>query len=164
MKPTTENTGLIVVEPIRQVAGDGQKEKRVVNALYNLYPDWNFYPTPKFFFTDYHITRRAHGGRENYIGDLEIKWLRIPSSKEAIFPFNKLQQTLIAPPYTDAEDIYHRICFRFTDGLLIIPAKVLGFMVPQFHVRWDTKERDLVLYVDAKEYPEYWHDVVITDE
>lgn len=150
-------------EPIRQVQGDSQKEKKVVAALCLLYPDWNFYPTPKFFFSDYHLTRRANAGRENYIGDLEIKWLKIPSTKPAIFPFNKLQQLLIAPPYTDAEDIYHRICFRFSDGLLIIPVKVLGFMIPQFHVRWDTKERDLVVYVNRTDYPEYWHDVVVEE-
>ena len=155
--------GQIVQEPIRQVQGDSQKEKKVVNALYLLYPDWNFYPTPKFYFTDYHITRRAHGGRENYIGDLEIKWLKTDSNKSAIFPFNKLQQTLIAPPYTDGDEIFHRICFRFADGLLIIPAKILGFMIPQFHVRWDTKERDLVIYVNPKEYLEYWHDVVVEE-
>jgi len=152
-----------VAEPIRQVASDGAKEKKVVNALYLLYPDWNFYPTPKFFFSDYHLTKRAHGGRENYIGDLEIKWLKISSDKSAIFPFNKLQQLLIAPPYTDAEDIFHRICFRFTDGLLIIPVNVLGFKIPDFHVRWDTKERDLVVYVNRADFSEYWHEVVVDE-
>jgi hypothetical protein len=151
------------MEPIRQVAGDGKREKVMVKRLAEMYP-WKFYDTPRFYFTDYHITKLHGGGRENYIGDLEIKWLRSDSSKPAIFPFNKLQQMLIAPPYTDGDECFHRICFRFTDGLLIMPARALGNLVPVFHTRWDTMERDLVIYVQASEYAQYWVPEIINEE
>ena len=150
------------LEPIRQVYGDGNREKIVANRLSQMYP-WKFYDTPRFYFTDYHITKLHNAGRENYIGDMEIKWLKSTSDKPAIFPFNKLQQILIAPPYTDGSEVYHRICFRFADGLSIIPARELGNLVPQFYVRWDTQERDLVVYVDAKTFPQYWINEVINE-
>ena len=151
------------MEPIRQVYGDGKREKIVAARLAELYP-WKFYNTPRFYFTDYHVTELHGNDRENYIGDIEIKWLKSDSSKPAIFPFNKLQQMLIAPPYTDGAECFHRICFRFSDGIMIVPARELGGIVPVFHTRWDTKERDLVIFVDASEFKHYWIDEVINEE
>ncbi len=77
------------MEPIRQVPTDQNKEQRVANFLVQKMP-WSLFPTPKFYFTDYHINRKHDNGRENYIGDLEIKWLNSPSTSPAIFPYNKL--------------------------------------------------------------------------
>lgn len=151
------------MEPIRQVYGDGKREKIVAARLSQVYP-WKFYNTPRFYFTDYHLTKLHGNDRENYIGDIEIKWLKSDSSKPAIFPFNKLQQMLIAPPYTDGAECFHRICFRFADGLIILPARELGNIVPVFHTRWDTKERDLVIFVDAQEFKHYWVDEIINEE
>ena len=151
------------MEPIRQVHGDGIREQVMAARLSEIYP-WKFYDTPRFYFTDFHITKLHDHGRENYIGDLELKWLKSDSSKPAIFPFNKLQQMLIAPPYTDGVDCFHRICFRFSDGLLIIPARELGSLIPVFHTRWDTQERDLVVFVHASDYPQYWVPQIVNEE
>lgn len=136
----------------------------MVDALTRLHPHWKFYDTPKFYFTDFHLTHFYPSGRENYIGDLEIKWLKTDSSKPAIFPFNKLQQILIAPPYVDSHEAFHRICFRFSDGLLLLPAKELGHLHPTFHTRWDTKERDLVVYVQAELFKQYWIPEIVNEE
>jgi hypothetical protein len=154
-----------MAEPIRQVGGDGVRENLIAQALAELYKGWKFYSTPRFYFTDYHVTRVSEGGRENYLGDLEVKWLNIPSTTTAIFPFNKLQQMLIAPPYVDNYETYHRICFRFTDGLLLIPAQQLAHLMPEFYTRKDTQERDLVVYVNAQDpsFKQYWHDRVVSE-
>ena len=151
------------LEPIRQVPNDGRREQIAADFLSRYNPQWKFYPTPRYYFTDFHMTRQHGNGRENYIGDMEIKWLRIDSSRPAIFPFNKLQNMLIAPPYTDDPEVFHRICFRFTDGTMIIPASQLAYQVPQFHVRQDTQERDLVIYVHRSNYEQYWKDIVINE-
>lgn len=143
------------MEPIREVPGDVGKEQRLANFLVTKLP-WSLFPTPKFYFTDYHINRLYDHGRQNYIGDLEIKWLNIPSTAPAIFPFNKLQQLLIAPPYTDSPESYHRICFRFTDGLMMVPAKALAHLQPTLHTRRDTNETDLVVWVKVSEFQKYF--------
>lgn len=151
------------MEPIRQVDSDGKREDIAAVALSGIYPDWRFYGTPRYYFADFHLTKDHGNGRENYMGDLEIKWLRSSSNQVAVFPFNKLQQMMIAPPYTDGVDVYHRICFRFADGTSIIPARILTGQIPYFHVRQDTQERDLVVAFNAREYPQYWHNLVINE-
>ena len=148
------------MEPIREVAQDIDKEQRLANFLVTKLP-WSLFPTPKFYFTDYHINRLYDQGRQNYIGDLEIKWLNIPSTSPAIFPFNKLQQLLIAPPYTDSPESYHRICFRFTDGLMMLPAKALAHLQPTLHTRRDTNETDLVVWVRVDEFLQYFKPYVV---
>lgn len=148
------------MEPIREVKGDVYKEQRLANFLTSRL-SWKLMPTPRFYFTDYHINKVYQNGRENYIGDLEIKWLNSPSSYPAIFPFNKLQQMIIAPPYTDSPESYHRICFRFTDGLMIIPAKALAHLQPTLHTRKDTNETDLVVWVRVENFQDYFAPYVI---
>ena len=148
------------MEPIREVAGDNQRENRLAAYLQQALP-WSLFPTPKFYFTDFHINRLHDNGRQNYIGDLEIKWLNSPSTSPAIFPFNKLQQLLIAPPYTDSPDSYHRICFRFNDGLMIVPAKALARLQPTVHTRRDTNETDLVIWVRVDEFLQWFRPIVI---
>jgi hypothetical protein len=148
------------MEPIRQVQSDNDKEQRMANYLQQNLP-WSLFPTPKFYFTDFHINKLYENGRQNYIGDLEIKWLNIPSTSPAIFPFNKLQQLLIAPPYTDSPESYHRICFRFTDGLMIVPAKALAHLQPTVHTRRDTNETDLVIWVRVDEFLQWFRPIVV---
>ena len=148
------------MEPIRQVVGDNEREQRLAAYLQQALP-WSLFPTPKFYFTDYHINKLYDNGRQNYIGDLEIKWLNIPSTSPAIFPFNKLQQLLIAPPYTDSPESFHRICFRFTDGLMIVPAKALARLQPTVHTRKDTNETDLVVWVRVDEFLQWFRPIVI---
>lgn len=148
------------MEPIRQVQQDNDKEQRLAKFLESKLP-WSLFPTPKFYFTDYHINRLYDNGRQNYIGDLEIKWLNSPSTSPAIFPFNKLQQLLIAPPYTDSPESYHRICFRFTDGIMMLPAKALAHLQPTLHTRRDTNETDLVIWVRVDEFLSYLRPFVV---
>lgn len=150
------------MEPIRQVWGDNKREQIVAAKLMEVLP-WKLYPTPRFYFTDYHINQVQGNNRENYVGDLEIKWLNIPSSYPAIFPFNKLQQMLIAPPYTDSPDSFHRICFRFNDGMMILPVKELAHMKPELHTRQDTNETDFVIRVNVSDFTRYFKTIVVTD-
>jgi hypothetical protein len=150
------------MEPIRQVWGDNRREAVVAQHLTNLAP-WKLIPTPKFYFTDFHIQRVYDNGRENYIGDLEIKWLNSSSQYPAIFPFNKLQQMMIAPPYTDNAESFHRICFRFSDGVMIVPAKKLAHLQPALHTRKDTDETDLVVWVNVEEFFNYFRPIIINE-
>jgi hypothetical protein len=150
------------MEPIRQVWGDNRREAVVAQHLTNLAP-WKLIPTPKFYFTDFHIQRIYDNGRENYIGDLEIKWLNSSSQYPAIFPFNKLQQMMIAPPYTDNAESFHRICFRFSDGVMIVPAKKLAHLQPALHTRKDTDETDLVVWVNVEEFFNYFRPIIINE-
>jgi hypothetical protein len=148
------------MEPIREVSGDVGREQRLANFLQQKLP-WHLFPTPKFYFTDYHINRLYDHGRMNYIGDLEIKWLNSPSTYPAIFPFNKLQQLLISPPYTDSPESYHRICFRFTDGIMMLPAKELARLQPKLHTRKDTNETDMVIWVKVDEFIQWYRPFVV---
>ena len=150
------------MEAIRQVWGDNRREAVVAQHLTNLAP-WKLIPTPKFYFTDFHIQRVYDNGRENYIGDLEIKWLNSSSQYPAIFPFNKLQQMMIAPPYTDNAESFHRICFRFSDGVMIVPAKKLAHLQPALHTRKDTDETDLVVWVNVEEFFNFFRPIIINE-
>jgi hypothetical protein len=106
----------LTVEAIRQVKADWGREQRLANYLESVLP-WSLTPTPAFYFTDYHINRKLEQGRESYIGDVEMKWLNTPSTQTAIFNYNKLQLMAAVPVYTQGVESYHRVCFRFTDGL-----------------------------------------------
>jgi hypothetical protein len=140
------------MEAIRNTAEDMKREERLANYLQERLP-WVLTPTPKFYFTDYHINRKYYHGRESYIGDLELKWLNTPSEIPAIFSYNKLQLMCAVPVYTDTAESYHRVCFRFTDGILLIPAKrLMRESEPIWHTRWDTGETDLVIKVNARDY------------
>lgn len=138
------------MEPIRQVNDDGRKEDIVAYHLAKKYPDWRFYPTPRFYFSDFHLNHSWGNGRENYIGDLEVKWLKTGIEEGAIFPFEKLQKLMIAPPFTDSPDVFHRICFRFNDDTSVIPASYISHIIPRWNVRMDTQERDLVIDVPVQ--------------
>lgn len=150
------------MEPIRQVFDDGRKERIVQQWLEKKMP-WRLFPTPRFYFTDFHINRLQENGRENYIGDIEIKWLNIDSTYPAIFPFNKLQQLLIAPPYTDGSEVYHRILLRYTNGTAIIPVKELARLIPVVHTRKDTNETDMVVKISMTDFRHYFKFDVIEE-
>ncbi len=81
-----------------------------------------------------------------------MKWLNTPSSQVAIFNYNKLQLMAAVPVYTQGVDSYHRICFRFTDGLLLVPALALLRLPPVLFTRSDTHETDLVVKVKASDF------------
>jgi hypothetical protein len=140
------------MEAIRATQADYSREARLANYLQTRLP-WVLTPTPKFYFTDYHINRKYDTGRENYIGDLELKWLNTSSEMPAYFSYNKLQLMAAMPVYTDSPESYHRVCFRFNDGILLVPAKALmRFNEPTWFTRFDTGETDLVIRVNAKDY------------
>jgi len=153
---------VVIIEPIRQVAHDGRREQHV-KAWLEQRTDWRLFDTPRFYFTDFHINKLQSNGRENYIGDLEIKWLRSDSLTPAIFPFNKLQQMLIAPPYTDSPESFHRVLIRYTDGTAVIPVKELARITPEVHTRRDTNETDMVIKIDAAAYRQYLRPLVIPE-
>lgn len=153
---------LMALEPIREVASDNARERALAAFLEPLM-GWELFPTPRFYFVDFHILKLFDNGRKNYIGDLEIKWLKIDSSYPAIFPFNKLQQMMIAPPYTDSPESFHRICFRFTDGLLMLPVNQLAKLQPEVHTRRDTNETDLVVKVHATKYETYFCHIIVEE-
>ncbi len=150
----------MALEPIREVVSDNAKERAMAKFLQE-FMNWELFPTPKFYFTDFHILQLFDHGRKNYIGDLEIKWLNISSDIPAIFPFNKLQQMMIAPPYTDSPTSYHRVCFRFTDGILMLPIAELSRLQPEVHTRKDTNETDLVVRVKVSDYQRFFKPIVI---
>ena len=79
-----------MTEPIRQVYGDGRKEKLVADWLATNFR-WELYPTPKFYFMDFLVNQVKDGGYANYIGGLEIKWVNRSINDEVKFPFQKLQ-------------------------------------------------------------------------
>ena len=150
------------MEPIRQVANDGRRERHVQQWLEAKMP-WRLFPTPRFYFTDFHINLLQGNNRENYIGDLEIKWLKSGTSTPAIFPFNKLQQMLIAPPYTDSPDVFHRVLIRYDNATAIIPVKELARLIPEIHTRRDTNETDMVVKIYSGDFAQFVKPVVIPE-
>lgn len=148
------------IQPIRQTSSDFAREQKVATYLQQVMP-WSLTPTPKFYFTDYHINRLDGNEKENYIGDLEVKWLNTSSDKAAIFSYNKLQLMAAVPVYTDSLDSYHRICFRFTDGLLLLPALNLLPLKPVLFTRQDSQETDLIVQVQVCNFKNYFRPVEI---
>jgi hypothetical protein len=84
----------VALEPIRQVAGDGKREQIASKALTEYFGNWKLYPTPRFFFTDFHITVMHGNGRENYIGDLPIQQTTADYDCTTIYRYR-----LLIPPY-----------------------------------------------------------------
>lgn len=150
------------MEPIRQVHNDNRKEQ-IVKQWLEQRTKWRLFPTPKFFFTDFHINLLGEGGRENYIGDLEIKWLKSGSDSPAIFPFNKLQQMVIAPPYADSPEIFHRVLIRYNNATAVIPVKELARLIPEKHTRRDTNETDMVVKIYSADFAKYLRPLVIPE-
>ena len=149
------------MEAIRQVKADWGREHRLANYLESVLP-WSLTPTPAFYFTDYHINRKLGQGRESYIGDVEMKWLNTPSTQVAIFNYNKLQLMAAVPVYTQGVESYHRVCFRFTDGLFIVPVEALQPFRPIVHnhfVREDVTK--LVVRLELANYMQFHKPIII---
>lgn len=153
-----------MVEPIRQVFVDSTREKIVANYLSKKY-NWEFYPTPKYYFIDFLVNQNQPNGYANYIGGLEVKWMRSPANSEVKFPFQKLQQIWLTEPVNDRPDSYNRIAIRYTDSLLLMPAKVLKRFDPIFGLtRADTNEHDFNIHFNAtQDFPEYLLPIVINE-
>jgi len=152
-----------MTEPIRQVYGDGKREQAVVDELKKHYP-WDFYKTPPFYFIDYLVNKTTPKGYANYIGGLEIKWLNMSCAGQTKFPYQKLQRMLLTEPLDDNPEAFNRICIRYTDAYLLIPAYLLRSIKPQYiQTRKDTNEWDHNLVFSATDYPQFLTPTVITE-
>lgn len=154
----------MMVEPIRQVTGDGNREQLVANFLSKEY-SWDFYPTPKYYFIDFLVNINHGNGYANYIGGLEVKWMNRSVNSEVKFPYQKLQQIWMTEPTNDREDAFNRIVIRYTDGLLLMPAKALRCFDPIFGLtRADTNEYDFNIHFNAAvDFPQYVLPVAINE-
>ena len=97
-----------MTEPIRQVWQDGKREQKVADYLAREY-NWEFYPTPRYYFVDYLVNKNKPNGYANYIGGLEIKWMNRPADSEVKFPFQKLQRMWMTEPLDDNPDAFNPI-------------------------------------------------------
>ena len=102
------------MQPIRQTELGLEREAKVANYLTTVYP-WVLTPTPKYYFTDFHINEKQGNGFESYIGDLEVLWCNYSYTQPTFVAYTKLQQMSILPLFKDLESAYHRLVFRFTD-------------------------------------------------
>ena len=152
-----------MTEPIRQVYGDGKREQAVVTELKKHYP-WDFYKTPPFYFIDYLVNKTTPKGYANYIGGLEIKWLNMSCAGQTKFPYQKLQRMLLTEPLDDNPEAFNRICIRYTDAYLLIPAYLLRPIKPQYiQTRKDTNEWDHNIVFSATDYPQFLNPVSIKE-
>jgi hypothetical protein len=151
-----------MTEPIRQVYGDGRKEKLVADWLATNFR-WELYPTPRFYFMDFLVNQVKDGGYANYIGGLEIKWVNRSINDELKFPFQKLQKMWLTEPVDDDPQAFNRICIRYNDGLLLAPASAFRHGRPIYGLtRADTNEYDFnVCFTAAVDLPRYVINTVI---
>ena len=151
-----------MTEPIRQVYGDGRKEKLVADWLATNFR-WELYPTPKFYFMDFLVNQVKDGGYANYIGGLEIKWVNRSINDELKFPFQKLQKMWLTEPIDDNPQSFNRICIRYNDGLLLAPANEFRHGKPVYGLtRADTNEYDFnVCFTAAIDLPRFVINTVI---
>jgi len=151
-----------MTEPIRQVYGDGRKEKLVADWLATNFR-WELYPTPRFYFMDFLVNQVKDGGYANYIGGLEIKWVNRSINDELKFPFQKLQKMWLTEPIDDDPQSFNRICIRYNDGLLLAPASAFRHGRPLYGLtRADTNEYDFnVCFTAAVDLPRYVINTVI---
>ena len=147
----------LAVEAIRQTEYLYKKEALIAAHLELTLP-WILTPTPKFYFSDYHITEKA-GDYGNYIGDLELKWVNGPSSIPVHFDYEKIQiMAGIRIPGADNPSAYHRVCFRFDDGLLMLPINALDHLKPSINTGKQPgynygRPARLVVKIQAEQYP-----------
>lgn len=153
--------------PVWQTTADRRRETLVAETLRAHWrPDVVFDPTPRFFPTDFHMTA-MDGNYGHYIGDLEVKWFRRDSTRlngGGVFNYNKLMLLASLPMWKDHQDAAHRVCFRYMDGLLLVPVKELAGLQPFWFTRRDTSESDLVVSVPVRELrSRYWIPVVVNE-
>jgi uncharacterized protein YodC (DUF2158 family) len=152
-------------EPVRQTFADSKRERMVGRALEKAFPHYILTKTPPFHPTDFHVSRLNDDASMTYWGDLEIKWFKHNSTKRAVFNFNKLQNLAILPPRNSKAA--HRICFRYDDGLLIVPVEQLMDLFPFWFTRQDTDETDLVVVIDKddllRSHKACWLDLIVKE-
>lgn len=135
---------------------DSSHEADVAAAVKHQWPDLDLLPTPKFFPFDFHVLRRYGRGSSDYLGGLEVKWFNHDSSRPGVFNYNKLLQLLAMTVHRDDPLCYHRIAFRFTDGILITAARNVATQKPEMFTRKDTGETDLVVRIEREALPGRW--------
>jgi len=145
------------VEPIRQTQALYQNEALLAAYLQANFP-WVLTKTPKFYFSDYHITE-MEGDYGNYIGDLELKWFNGHSINGASFDYEKIQiMSRLLIPAADHPNAYHRVCFRFDDGLLMLPINALLHLQPTVNTGKQPgynfgRPARLVVKIEPEDYP-----------
>ena len=145
------------MEAIRQT-DDLYKKEAFIASILELHLPWILTPTPKFYFSDYHITEKQ-GDYGNYIGDLELKWVNGPSSMAVNFDYEKIQiMAGIRIPGADNPSAYHRVCFRFNDSLLMLPINALDHLKPTLNTGKQPgynfgRPARLVVKIQADQYP-----------
>lgn len=151
-----------MTEPIRHRPEDTSRERRIADYL-EFALNWDCVATPRFYFVDYLVNQNHSNGYANFIGSLEVKWRNAPADSVMKFPFQKLQQILLTEPLGDNPLAYNRICIRYTDSLLLIPAKALRGYQPIYGLtRADTQEYDFNIHFNAsKEFANYLKPIVI---
>lgn len=144
---------------------DRRREEIVRDAIHPIWPELIFQPTPRYFPTDFHLSLPDGDPFAGYIGDLEIKWFRHSSHHGGMFNYNKLMRIMQMTMFRDHPMAYHRLALRYDDGILLMPARVLAGIQPEWFTRRDTNESDLVIHVPVDELkPKYWMDVRASDE
>lgn len=151
-------------EPIRQVYGDGKREKLVADWLAESFR-WELYRTPRFYFMDFLVNQVKNGGYANYIGGLEVKWVNRSVNDEVKFPLQKLQKMWLTEPTDEDPAAFNRICIRYNDGILLAPASAFRHGRPIYGLtRADTNEYDFnVRVVAAIDLPRYLINTVINE-
>ena len=154
----------MTIEPIRQVWQDGKREQLVADYLAKEY-NWAFYPTPRYYFVDYLVNKLKPNGYANYIGGVEIKWMKSHAGSEVKFPYQKLQRMWLTEPLDDNPEAYNRIVIRYTDALLVIPARLLRKIPPVYGLtRADTQEYDFnIHFIATEDFLEYLEPIVISE-
>ena len=149
-------------EPIRQMYGDGKREQVVADYLTEMFR-WDLYKTPKYYFVDFLVNQNKDNGYASYIGGLEVKWLNRSCNDEVKFPFQKLQRMWLTEPISDDPKAFNRICIRYTDGLLLVPASAFRAATPVWGLtRADTNEFDFnINFVATTHLPEFLLPVIL---
>lgn len=144
---------------IFQSSDDVSHERRVADIVCAQVPNLHAIPTPKFHPFDFHLLRMYDRGSSDYWGGLEVKWFTHDSARPGMFKFDKLISLLACTLHRDDPNCFHRVAFRFTDGILVSRAKDLSALNPEVFTRRDTGETDLVIRVQVGSTSGTWMQV-----
>ena len=144
---------------IYESAYDAGHERQVADIVCAQVPNLQAMPTPKFHPFDFHLMRVYDRGSWDYWGGLEVKWFTHDSTRSGVFKFDKLVSLLACTLHRDDPNCYHRVAFRFTDGVLVSRAKDLSAATPKVFTRRDTGETDLVIRIQVGATPGTWIEV-----
>ena len=135
---------------------DASHERIVADVVCAQVPGLQAIPTPKFHPFDFNLQRVYERKSSDYWGGLEVKWFTHDSTKAGVFKFDKLISLLACTLHRDDPNCFHRVAFRFTDGILVSRAKDLSAATPEILTRRDTGETDLVIRVKVGVTPGTW--------